>query len=752
MSENALTEARAVDRDQAHRNDARRILERVESALEGQHSPEVRWPFELVQNAHDFGARDGEELVEIDFVHEDDSLVVSHNGRIFSIPELKALLSGGSSKEFDGDDTTGRFGTGFLVTHAISTRVDVDGILQTADGQLEAFSIQLDRPKDEAAILENIKYTDDAFVAACPVFDVTDMPTASFRYHNANSRIVDIGLDRLEQTIPYLFATCHRLGALRVRRSDGTTVFRRLSNRESTLRISDGFSTTETVVSAVKGDDRRRFMAISVSTNVSIDADDSDEERHTSTGLLVILQQNDGVQDTVILPEPVLPRVFVQFPINETASLPFNIILNSKFRPKQERDGISMNERDRELIEGALSAFPLVVEQAVNAGWGNAHALARLDVPTQPLGGENTATEELHWWKEVIIQAAEATASKPIIATESGRLPAVSRDDDIVSFLVPATDVTEQQAIDYEQLYSLALRLENIQLPDKALAQDWEAIARQWSHIGIAVDRLGLRELTERVGEGCDSIDDLTISGDPFQWLADLFLLVSDLPEHINATPFLNGLVPDQHSRLRNAQDLRFDEDISEQIKDIADTASLDLRSTLLHSRFATALHQPGYESAKTLAQEILGRPFSESQAVEAILDKLDDQLPDDAPVPHSDRVPALLTSARLISFLATKGHDTNLIRRSPLLTAEDKIVRLTNNLRILAPVSHWPETARPYKDLYTENRLLSDRYVDDEALKTVLHPLIQENMVIPRPLYEGRRASPIEGPLLGNL
>ena len=116
MSENALSEARAVDRDHAHRNDARRILERVESALEGHHSTQVRWPFELVQNAHDFGARDGDDLVEIEFAYENGNLVVSHNGRIFSIPELKALLSGGSSKEFDGDDTSGRFGTGFLVT------------------------------------------------------------------------------------------------------------------------------------------------------------------------------------------------------------------------------------------------------------------------------------------------------------------------------------------------------------------------------------------------------------------------------------------------------------------------------------------------------------------------------------------------------------------------------------------------------------------------------------------------------------
>lgn len=162
MSENALKEAQEIDKEQARRNDARRILQRVVLALESPDSSGIRWPFELLQNAHDFGAREGEDLVEIEFCQNSENLVVSHNGRIFSIRELKALLSGGSSKEFDGVETTGRFGTGFLVTHAISTQVDVDGILQTAEGQLETFRIELNRPPDEAQILKNIELTDEA--------------------------------------------------------------------------------------------------------------------------------------------------------------------------------------------------------------------------------------------------------------------------------------------------------------------------------------------------------------------------------------------------------------------------------------------------------------------------------------------------------------------------------------------------------------------------------------------------------------
>lgn len=751
MSQDALIEARIVDRDQAHRNDARRILQRVESALQGHHSAGIRWPFELIQNAHDFGARDGDDLVEIKFTYRNNDLIVSHNGRIFSIPELKALLSGGSSKEFDGDDTTGRFGTGFLVTHAISTRVDVDGILQTKDGQLEVFSIEISRPADEAEILRNIKHTDNAFVSAQPISDATGRPTVSFTYYNASPAIVEKGLDRLEQTIPYLFSTCHKLGVIEVSRPRGTTAFRRSPSHHKSLESIDGFSTSRVIVLASGGDGMaiQRFEVINIFTDVKITSEGNYEDNRITTGLLVILGRNDKCEESVILPESGFPKIFVQFPINETGSLPLNTVFNSRFKPKVERDGISMKGHDRKLIRSALSTFPSMVKYAVHSGWGNAHGLAQIDIPTQPLGGENTAEEELAWWKQVIAEAAEETASKPIISTEAGHLPALSEDDEIASFLVPATDVTEQQTIDYELLYGLALRITNIHLPSRTTAPDWETIARQWSDIGLSINRLGLKELTEWVKESCHSIEDLPISGDPFEWLADLFLLVSELPEHITPIPLLNGLVPDQHSQLRRAEELRLDGGISEQVKDIADSVAIDLRSELLHDRFTATLNLPRYEKAKTLAEKHLGKPFSQLEAVEAILVELDARLPDNESFAQSTNQPALHTSARLISFLAREDYDTSHMRRCPLLNAEDSIVRLSNNLQILAPVSHWPESARLYKDLYTENRLLSDRYVDDTEFKTALEPLINENLVIPRPLFKSQRASPIDGPLL---
>lgn len=115
-----------------------------------------RWPFELLQNAHDPGPRPGKSKVDFSLELSSDKLEVSHNGRPFDSREIAALISGGTSKEYDSSETTGRFGTGFLVTHVLSTKVRVGGILCMSEGRHERFSIPLDRSGDKEAIIADI--------------------------------------------------------------------------------------------------------------------------------------------------------------------------------------------------------------------------------------------------------------------------------------------------------------------------------------------------------------------------------------------------------------------------------------------------------------------------------------------------------------------------------------------------------------------------------------------------------------------
>jgi hypothetical protein len=63
----------------------------------------------LLLRGHDPGARDSKTGVDIHLTFDGHTVVYEHDGKPFTIPDLAALLSGGSSKEFESTETTGRF-------------------------------------------------------------------------------------------------------------------------------------------------------------------------------------------------------------------------------------------------------------------------------------------------------------------------------------------------------------------------------------------------------------------------------------------------------------------------------------------------------------------------------------------------------------------------------------------------------------------------------------------------------------------
>ena len=735
MSEIAQVEYDKARTHQLDRNDARRIRTRVTAAQENPARARVRWPFELIQNAQDAGPRDGASFVDIAFLQQSDNLVASHNGHPFVAQELAALLSGGSSKEFDDEETTGRFGTGFLVTHAISTRTDVEGVLKTEVGP-EGFCIKLDRAGDEEAIAENIQEANVALANARPLStsEIADIPTASFTYYAADPDVLEKGLDRLNLVVPYLYATCDKLGQIQVQRPHKSAFFQLESNPGQGTEEIDGFLLQRTKITVSQGETPLQYTAFCIAG------------KDATSGLLVVLEHGDERRSRVCLPGEDFPRIFVKFPIAGTHFLPFNVVLDGRFTPQQERDGIALNPSDKALIQRALSALPTLVRYALEWDWENAVELAHISIPKQMLTGEASSGER-EWWQELIPEIARATAAQPVIATKSGLLPALDGAGEHASFLVSAVDVTGQTLVDTDSIRGLADRVTGLHLPGKEIAQNWGNIAREWDGLGLSVERLGLKELTDWVKERGKSVSDLPINGDRFRWLADLLLLAAELPEGIDSRPRLDGLVPDQHFQLRWLQDLRIDAGIPEVVKDIADTVRIDLRAELVHSDLMQALDAPGYEPAKDLIQKLL-QTSTETQAVDRVLEELDDKLPDDRAFSEMMDLPFLRASASLATYLSGEDDNTLRLRRCPLLAGNDTIVRLRVNARILAPVSYWPESSRDYAELYTKNRALSDSYVADAQLNVALQPLIDRSIAIPAPLHQARRDE-LEGDLL---
>ena len=437
MTKTALNEYNQARQQQLTKNDARRIRSRVEEVQQNPTAASLRWPFELMQNAHDAGPRNEAEFVEVVFRSEEGDLIVSHTGKPFSAQELAALLSGGSSKEYNSPETTGRFGTGFLATHALSTKVDVVGRIKTQEG-LECFTIQLDRGGDEDSISDNIIQADKSVNEATPIqaSSLVDEPTASFIYRNADSSVVEHGLERLKAVLPYLFGTCRKLGSVSIESPDEDVCFTR---GEVTVDRLDGFMVEVIEVGITDSSDEKKIRIVRI------------DEIDSSSSLLVLLDFMDEKTPRFVTPAEGFPRLFLRFPISETGNLPFNVIIDGQFKPKQERDGIAMDVDDRSLIDSALLTLPFLIDYAIKNEWNNVHQLVRIAAPERPLGGEGAA-EETIWWKDTILKIANKIAMKSIIRTSAGWLPAISEDGgETVSFLVPAVNKDAEEYITFER-------------------------------------------------------------------------------------------------------------------------------------------------------------------------------------------------------------------------------------------------------------------------------------------------------------
>ena len=739
MSRQAREEFDEARNRQAAQSDARRIRERVDAAQQNPARARIRWPFELIQNAHDAGPGDGDERMEVHFNLCDDRLVVSHTGKPFLALELSALLNGGSSKELDSKETTGRFGTGFLVTHAVSTQVDVAGVLTTQEGS-EAFDIRLSRDGDVDSIVTNIEQASESLENAAAVDSawLSANPTASFTYHNPNRDIARRGIDRLEQTLPYLYATCGELGRVQIDRFGERICF---EPKNVTSWNQDTFVVKETEVSIKTASGTTYVTAVRIG------------REEGQSALLVVLDHCEPNVQKVLCPSEGFARVFVTFPIAGTDYLPFNVVLDGRFVPAQERDGIAMHDDDRALIDEALSAFPALVQHAVATGWHDAHKLANLSVPSRPLSGE-AESGELQWWKDTVARVAKETASRPIVRTETGLLPAL-RDGNgrAVTFLMPAIRARATKSIDYDVFHEIASAVTELTLPDKEIAESWDEIARQWDDVGVTVKRLGLKELTDWLKAKGDSIGELPINGDRFLWLAQLFRLASEMNDQ-NVRDMVNGLFPNQHALFVDTTEdyLYRDGGIPEEIKDIAFKIDEDLRSQLLHTAMAEALKLSDYRPANDLASELLdsldGDEYTEAKAIDTVIESLAKLLPDDSAFDEDTGLAALRASARLAAYLAENG-DVQRVRRCPLLTAAESIVHLSGSQQILAPAMHWPMSAQLYVGLYTESRLLSNRYSLDVVIAGALDKLIGVGLVIAAPLFEGRRAELADANLL---
>lgn len=752
MSETALALYEKACNVQAQRTEARRIRTRVRDARAGTTGAASRWPFELLQNVHDAGPRVGKQCVNVSLKWDGTTLVFEHDGIPFELQEVAALLSGGSSKEFEDEKTTGRFGTGFMVTHALATAIDIRLVIN-AEGQFELAEVKVDRQGDDLEILANIQASHKAIKSATPLSTIEDIATAQLRYRVDRSEAVSEGLANLRRTLPYLFATCPKLGIVVIDDPDRHDIW-----------VADP--------AIIKQDDNPHLSVRRVSNGTEAENVQVFSCRaHSDSRATVIALVKDGdVSPKVHIPEQGFPRLFARFPVRDTTTRPIPFILDAPFDVPQERDRVLMTDSDKGMIEEGLTLLPQLVSYATEAKWCNAHSLAHIDrIPTM----EGTS-HEIDWWNEHLSNVARMLSELLIVKTaERGLAPAIIRENSGVDFhadfVLPRFSLNDSDGPTLDQLWPLVSCSDNVDPPEKEIASEWNQIAEAWQRLGVNVRFLGLAELACSVRGDAETLEDLGVRGDPLLWIARLIDLVGEWAKSHSAihSKLLEKLLPDQIGTLRSADAIALDQGIDATLKDIVEKIGPRVKSRLLNTGLFEVAKANGLRAFDDGLGLIVTKALTSGDLVADAITHLDKRLPDGTKI-TGDLAPLLVSTRVMLAHLwGTNGPaSADYARRLPLWTRSGVVVRCPKGATLMGPVAEWPMDSRPFADAYPPQRVLDDLYAatgNDESLGPaftawqlcVSSPLVEET---PADLRGSRLASVLldgqssSGLIIGNV
>jgi hypothetical protein len=727
MTEAALQLYKSAQEAQHSRNEARRIRTRVNEARQNPHPAAIRWPFELIQNALDAGPSSGNTTVAIRVIREASKVTFEHNGAPFTSGELAALLSGGSSKEFESEITTGRFGTGFLVTHVLSENTTISGILNVVAGY-ERFILRLNRAGDEDSILSNIQECGDAIRNAECVSDLHRIPSAKFEYFTDDTDgSFEKGLESLRETLPYLFATRPTLGqvSFEVLGSDKEIW---IGGDVTVEALEEGYAEIRSI--QVEGPDRKPMLAAYRFTTTQ-DAPAS----------AIVLTDCDEDARRVLLPKPGAPRVFREYPIRGSGFVPIELVLDGKFEPTQERDRILMNESDKALITEGLSAAVIAVKYAASHDWNGGHLLGRTQKPATAFDTTNAA--EPLWWVDQLSFFATRVAQLPIIKCGSRLLPAIdsAEHDWFADFVIPRfSPASPENETTIERMWPLLDAANDLAPPSQELAADWTEIAEGWHTLGLKLGRVTLTELIGYVTEDVAAIAELRVTGEAYDWLASFLDVVGECWQRRGSADasILSKALPNQERQLSTLSSLSRDRNIPERLKDISLEVGLNLRSRLLSNELETAAEKLRLLNVSKVLEQSVFTSISEEDAAKDIVRHLSDEFPEDEDYETEKqnlRNASVLFLDYLWGRLGAAGR--TVARQMPLMSSGARAVRWSPDRMMMAPVANWHPSARPFASAYPPNRVLADIYKGhpDEGIPDVTFSLVEWGIAIADPI-----------------
>lgn len=380
-----------------------------------------RWPWELVQNAKDTVVKrsnPSERFVDITIRYYTDPdggrrLCFEHNGDQFTIKAITGLIWKFSAEKRNEQTTedgltrdkqsTGRFGTGFMTTHALSLTVDVSGSIFHDDPDIMRdvsvdFTLHREGPDDES-YKNGVNLTERELYENMGNRHINgELPLTRFTYHlnkESSDKAANIGIDNVKANAAQTMLFCPSVRSISVIDDVHNTTFkitRQSLNEEKNI-------IKETVFKEERNDENHPRIRRFISTEIEEYSEPISNHWKVSGRKLRlhIAVEVDATNNVIPIPQT-SPSVYCSLPLIgfERMSLPFYINSND-FEPATERTSLYLKKKRFEyrsnedtgedekfylqsginwyILERSLPLYESIVDYLIENGYGHRYNL-----------------------------------------------------------------------------------------------------------------------------------------------------------------------------------------------------------------------------------------------------------------------------------------------------------------------------------------------------------------------------------------
>ena len=670
-------------------NTAQSVLNHLKALESNRDRVRARWVWELLQNARDASADSDMELVAC-IEQSEDELVFEHNGESFSLEEIAHLIYHGSTKTED-EETIGQYGSGFLTTHLLSPEISVSG--RITDGRCFAFRMRREI-SSVSDLSQSMRDAERKFEDSLSRKSTNGDLTTKFQYPLSNDvlEVVEAGIESLKKCAPFVLVFNRNFSSINIQTPDGSTSFT-VTERTPLENVNlEQIAVLET--ENENQEIREYLLAYDDETSIAIPV------KCDETG-----QRCLPIHDT--------PRLFLGFPMIGTENFSFPAVINSfRFTPTENRDGVYLgqdnnqtNTDNQTVIETAGELLIKLLGFTASFRWENVYLL--VEFPSiQP---QNWINQDWlrNYLKESLIPEIRKT---PAILSEIGAIAAEK------SFIPFAEQEMEDKGVEdiWDLLSEIAYFQQN--LPHRSEAVGWCNAVESWAHI-IECKVVELDEIID----GSELISYIEKNSKDDQEYGNLMNLQKLLREGVIAVDWMSrflefvitygfqdimrtrSIIPDQSGFLYKISMLHRDKNISEELKDIADSLDWPIRKELRDTRFTA------------LKEEAGAGDRDDDYVIKELVSKLQDRAANNPDALFAKE------SVRLFSWIV-KHKIWILLNGFPVFALESdgdnrRIIRLDNNIqedaRPLSPVSTWVEGLHKFSDLFPGRHTLANEFFE---------------------------------------